>query len=311
VAYGINNQGEVVFIEDGASMPQGVHATWTPSMGGTYTPSHTDYQSRYQNNMRAGGAIEQMLGVKPGQYATVGGEIKNKGFWERYSESPTMLALTAFGAGIGIPALLAAAGAGGGGAAGGALLANTAAPGSSIYGGLAAAGYPGAAAAGGFAGGAGAAGALLPNTAGAGSAINSGLATAGYPGSTTAGAWSPSAAQGGLLKNARTAYDMYGKAKSAYPGSAKKEDDQSKLGAAAPWLAGAGGAMAGYALANRGGGKGSQYGSAMDALIGKQTQQMEQESPLRRLLLSQSAGLLPTYMKQDPQFAQWMRNSGG
>ena len=105
---------------------------------------------------------------------------------------------------------------------------------------------------------------------------------------------------------------MYGKAKSAYPGSAKKEDDQSKLGAAAPWLAGAGGAMAGYALANRGGGKGSRYVERRwTRCIGKQTQQMEQESPLRRLLLSQSAGLLPTYMKQDPQFAQWMRNSGG
>ena len=309
MAYGINNQGEVVFIEDGAPMPQGVHATWTPSMGGTYTPSQTDYQPRYMNNMRAGGSIEQMLGVRPGQYATVGGQIKNKGLWERYTESPLMLALTAAGVGIGLPALLAAGAGGGGGAAGAGLLANTAAPGSSIYGGLAAAGFPGAASAGGIAGGAGAAGALLPNTAGAGSAINSGLAA--YPGSTTAGAWSPTAAQGGLLKNARTAYDVYGKAKSAYPGSAKKEDDQqSKLGAAAPWLAGAGGAMAGYALANRGGGKGSQYSSPMDALLAQQTQQMQQEMPLRKLLLSQSAGLLPTYMKQDPNFAQWLRTSG-
>ena len=49
--------------------------------------------------------------------------------------------------------------------------------------------------------------------------------------------------------------------------------------------------------------------AAMDALLGKQTQQMEQESPLRKMLLSQSAGLLPTYMKQDPQYAQWMQNS--
>jgi len=49
--------------------------------------------------------------------------------------------------------------------------------------------------------------------------------------------------------------------------------------------------------------------AAMDALINKQTQQMDQESPLRKLLLSQSAGLLPSYMKQDPNYAQWMENS--
>jgi hypothetical protein len=27
------------------------------------------------------------------------------------------------------------------------------------------------------------------------------------------------------------------------------------------------------------------------------------------MLLSQSAGMLPTYMKQDPGYAQWMQNS--
>ena len=79
MAYGINNQGEVVFIEDGASMPQGVHATWTPSMGGTYTPVADRLPVALQNNMRAGGAIEQMLGVKPGQYATVGGRDQEQG----------------------------------------------------------------------------------------------------------------------------------------------------------------------------------------------------------------------------------------
>jgi len=49
--------------------------------------------------------------------------------------------------------------------------------------------------------------------------------------------------------------------------------------------------------------------SAMDALLAQQTQQMQQESPLRKLLLSQSAGLLPSYMKSDPNYAKWLQNS--
>jgi hypothetical protein len=53
----------------------------------------------------------------------------------------------------------------------------------------------------------------------------------------------------------------------------------------------------------------SATSSAMNSLLQQQTQQMQQESPLRKMLLSQSAGLLPTYMKQDPGYAQWMASS--
>lgn len=49
--------------------------------------------------------------------------------------------------------------------------------------------------------------------------------------------------------------------------------------------------------------------AAMQSLINQQTQQMQQEMPLRKMLLGQAAGMLPTYMQQDPGYAQWMQNS--
>jgi hypothetical protein len=48
---------------------------------------------------------------------------------------------------------------------------------------------------------------------------------------------------------------------------------------------------------------------ALTALLQQQQDQMQEESPLRKLLLSQQAGMLPSYMKRDPQYQQWLQNS--
>jgi hypothetical protein len=55
----------------------------------------------------------------------------------------------------------------------------------------------------------------------------------------------------------------------------------------------------------------AQNQSAMASLLGQQQQQVNEVEPLRQLMLGQSANLLPTYMKQDPNYAQWLRNYGG
>jgi hypothetical protein len=55
----------------------------------------------------------------------------------------------------------------------------------------------------------------------------------------------------------------------------------------------------------------AQNQSAMSALLGQQQQQANEVEPLRQLMLGQGANLLPTYMKQDPNYASWLRNYGG
>jgi hypothetical protein len=68
-------------------------------------------------------------------------------------------------------------------------------------------------------------------------------------------------------------------------------------------------AVAGLYAATRGKSQPNDINQALTSLLAQQSDQMQQEQPLRRLLLGQQAGMLPTYMKQDPQYAQWLQNS--
>jgi hypothetical protein len=70
-------------------------------------------------------------------------------------------------------------------------------------------------------------------------------------------------------------------------------------------------AVAGLYAATRGGSGGGSMdmNQALTALLQQQQEQMQEESPLRKLLLSQQAGMLPSYMKRDPQYQQWLQNS--
>ena len=308
MAYGYNSQGQVIYYPDTDHAPGGDAIIFEgPNKNAEYGPN--GWRSRDAN------VWESLYGKLPaGKKYDSNGNVVNTTAWEKF-DTGFGNAMKWGGIGLGVGAGGALLGGALAGAYGGGALAAAPAA-SSSAGTLGAASTPGLIAAGTTA---------VPGTiVGSGAGLGAGFGGAAFGAAPTLA----SSSIGGLgVGSTSVPATVTGSGGAATGGggtastvgqtlvkkAGQKAAQTAAQKAAKKWMtAGAvvAPAVAGLYAATRGkSGQPNDINQALSSLLAQQTEQMNQEQPLRRLLLSQQAGMLPSYMKQDPGYQQWLQSS--